>query len=246
MKKTELLIEEVASRYAKRNNKRIAKSLSRILEFDIVHKADIKELTTYLTRNVEKCLKEVIALSYMMELWDAQRRLDLFYFDIDDELIMAILGGAERDYDVRKLVYRNVADWWKDIQYIKTEGKKHKLPEQEIKNLIKAQTGTIGECGLTYAIMRILRTESNNASNRAAIQAYRDAGIKKYKYHAILDNKACTKCHDLNGRIFLVAEAKRGENLPPLHPNCRCYTTPVGNIIHRIQFEKWRKEYMKN
>ena len=36
-------------------------------------------------------------------------------------------------------------------------------------------------------------------------------------------------CRQLDGKTFLVEEAKAGENLPPMHPFCRSITVPVTN-----------------
>lgn len=75
--------------------------------------------------------------------------------------------------------------------------------------------------------LRVVRTEFNHLSNQAALSEYKSSGIKKYKFVSAIDNRTCSVCHGLNGKEFLVSEAKTGVNFPPIHPNCRSVTVPV-------------------
>jgi len=75
--------------------------------------------------------------------------------------------------------------------------------------------------------LRLVRTEFNHLSNQAAMAEYKANGVKKYKFVAAIDNRTCSVCHDLNGKMFNVAEARVGVNFPPIHPNCRSVTVPV-------------------
>lgn len=56
------------------------------------------------------------------------------------------------------------------------------------------------------------------------IKAFRDAGVKKYKFIATIDERTTDSCRLLNGKVFYVDEAKIGINVPPIadppHP-CR-------------------------
>jgi SPP1 gp7 family putative phage head morphogenesis protein len=46
-------------------------------------------------------------------------------------------------------------------------------------------------------------------------------GNKYYKF--ISENiNACSVCSDLNGKVFIICDASIGNNMPPIHPNCRC------------------------
>lgn len=243
MKTTELTAEKIASKYAAKNNEIIAKFSETVFEFDDINQISYIRLARGLATNILNAIFEIADYSYERELYEAQRRNTLRTYHIDDELIYDLFEGRK----IYELVYKNVMAWAQDIALIKDSGKRHDIPRAEIQNLMKMKTGTIGECGLTYQIMRILRTESNNTVGNASIQAYKDAGAPTYTYHSILDNKVCSNCYDLDGRTFLVSEAKQGVNLPSLHPNCRCYITPGGSgeIRNRISFTEWRKQFLK-
>lgn len=71
---------------------------------------------------------------------------------------------------------------------------------------------------------RLVRTETSHISNQADLAAYRDAGIEQYEFDAALDSKTCPICGHMDGQVYDVANAETGENLPPMHPHCRCTT----------------------
>lgn len=75
--------------------------------------------------------------------------------------------------------------------------------------------------------LRLVRTEFNHLSNQAALAEYKANGVKKYKFVAAIDNRTCSVCHELNGKVFNIDEARVGVNFPPIHPNCRSVTVPV-------------------
>ena len=46
-----------------------------------------------------------------------------------------------------------------------------------------------------------------------------------YVYHCVHDSRTCQYCENLDGKVFLSTDADFGENLPPMHPWCRCWVT---------------------
>lgn len=68
---------------------------------------------------------------------------------------------------------------------------------------------------------RLVRTELNYVENAAALRSIKDAGFDYYRFIATLDNRTTPLCREHDGRIVSVEEASPGDNLPPLHPNCR-------------------------
>lgn len=101
--------------------------------------------------------------------------------------------------------------------------KRADVPDERKTQLIEWRTGRNGESGLSFDIQRDIRTESARAVNVAALDVYKDAGVQFYRFCSILDDRLCAGCHELNGKIFRVAEAQEGLNFPPIHPHCRCY-----------------------
>lgn len=68
----------------------------------------------------------------------------------------------------------------------------------------------------------LVRTETNHIQTEAARRAYQDAGVKKYMYLGREEHEIGCNCKKYDRKIFDMADAKTGVNLPPLHPNCRC------------------------
>lgn len=71
----------------------------------------------------------------------------------------------------------------------------------------------------------LVRTEAAHVTNTAALNRYKDAGIKKVKFlgrEAGLPKLKCD-CRELDGKIFTI------ETVPviPRHTNCRCAITPI-------------------
>lgn len=95
-------------------------------------------------------------------------------------------------------------------------------PQKMIKNIAKKMDHkNIND------VKRLVRTELNNALNTITLNTYKTAGIKEYKFLAILDSRTSQVCTTLNGNIFKVENAIVGINYPPMHPNCRSTTVQV-------------------
>lgn len=72
-----------------------------------------------------------------------------------------------------------------------------------------------------YEATRLVQTETCYFQNQAEIEALKMMGIKKYKFIATLDSRTSDICREHDKKVYNVEGAKAGENLPPLHPNCR-------------------------
>lgn len=71
---------------------------------------------------------------------------------------------------------------------------------------------------------RLVRTEANYVANQLQVESYKDTGVDKYIYVAILDLRTSEICIELDKKRFLVSNAIVGENYPPMHPWCRSTT----------------------
>lgn len=125
---------------------------------------------------------------------------------------------------------------------------------------------TLSGSGSRYKAARLVRTECNYIAGQARMAAYKDAGIKKYMFHCLLELKTCQKCGELDGKIFPVSEQKVGVNMHPMHPHCRCMEGPAlsekelqvfrrtaetgperGELIPQsMRYPEWRRKYVDN
>jgi SPP1 gp7 family putative phage head morphogenesis protein len=97
------------------------------------------------------------------------------------------------------------------------EGKPQQLQSAELQ---KAMSTT------SYNARRLIRTEGSYVANRGSLLGYQAFGTAQYEFLATLDFKTSEKCRNMDGRVFDVADAKPGVNMPPLHPFCRSTTAP--------------------
>lgn len=106
------------------------------------------------------------------------------------------------------------------------------------KQLVAAIDGTgMGTLGITDSLGRFIpaltrakmmaRTEMIRAFHLAAIQEYRNWAVEevyvKAEWMTAQDEKVCSQCLALQGKIFTLDEI---EPMIPLHPNCRCIALP--------------------
>ena len=73
-------------------------------------------------------------------------------------------------------------------------------------------------------VRRLVRTESCYVANQLQAEAYKEAGVERYIYVAVLDLRTSKVCRGLDKKVFKVSEAQAGKNLPPMHPWCRSTT----------------------
>ena len=59
-----------------------------------------------------------------------------------------------------------------------------------------------------------------NASEISA-EIFKYYGITKVQFKALIDERTTEECREMNGKVFNIDDLVLGENLPPLHYNCR-------------------------
>lgn len=80
--------------------------------------------------------------------------------------------------------------------------------------------------GIVRARM-IARTETIAAHAEASLNSYEEAGLEGVavmaEFSTARDNAVCPQCDELEGKTFLIEEAR---GMIPVHPNCRCAFIP--------------------
>lgn len=95
-----------------------------------------------------------------------------------------------------------------------------------IDRLTREMTKTMGK-DKAYNIKRLLHTEIGYIKNQGDILTYNKLEVTKYQVLETLDKSTCDQCGSMDLKIFLVADAIPGKNLPPFHPYCRGTTVAV-------------------
>lgn len=119
---------------------------------------------------------------------------------IDEDWILEML--EEEDF-VTLYDYGN--EWERKRQRLSEALAATTTPQQEIDKAIKLMALQVSH----YA---------DKATAQAAIQAFKDAGVKKVKWITERDERVCSKCEPLDGKIFDIDKTPQ----IPLHWRCRC------------------------
>lgn len=116
----------------------------------------------------------------------------------------------------------------------------------------KTARGIRERFGVTqYEATRLVQTETCYFQNQAEIEALKTMGIEKYKFIATLDSRTSDICREHDGKIYDVKDAKAGENLAPMHCNCRSTASAYlgseyESAIRIARNENGENEYVDN
>lgn len=116
----------------------------------------------------------------------------------------------------------------------------------------KTARGVRERFGVTqYEATRLVQTETCYFQNQAEIEALKTMGIEKYKFIATLDSRTSDICREHDKKVYNIEDAKAGENLPPLHPNCRSTVSAYlgeeyESAIRVARNENGESEYVEN
>lgn len=118
--------------------------------------------------------------------------------------LLALLAGYSA---VTKVIYDNDVD--RKRQYT-AEG-------------INSSTAKVTEFrrGLHYWA-DLTATYGDIVTDESTLKAYRDAGVKKVKWHTVLDGKECETCKERDGKIYPINAVP-----PKTHKRCRCWLEAV-------------------
>ena len=105
-------------------------------------------------------------------------------------------------------------------------GQQPATTKAHIKNLLTQahNPDAKGSGGIAYDVERIIRTENAKASTDADMARWKDAGVTKIQWNAVLEKNTCSPCADRDGRVYLLKDIYKLDTVP-LHPNCRCFFT---------------------
>lgn len=124
------------------------------------------------------------------------------------------------------------------LNYINNDLSKHLIKGSSVQRMAAE---LMNRCNsLYYQASRLIRTETNYAMTQGTLNAYTDSGVvQQYEFLAALDHRTSPQCRARDGQVFALTDASIGNNLPPLHPNCRSTIIP---IINRTYLDKKEKE----
>lgn len=174
-------------------------------------------------------LTDTLKQAYYRTIFNDQKRNGLYDFRlISDRRVQAALTHKWSGKNYSDRVWKNNAAFCKRLQRTIEVGCMTGMTLHDMEeHLLEDCIGADSDSGQRYCASRLIRTEVNHFSNQGFLEGYKAAGIIRYRFMATLDLRTSAVCRQLDGKTFLVEEAKAGENLPPMHPFCRSITVPV-------------------
>lgn len=150
-----------------------------------------------------------------------QSEINFFETDVDiDEILRFKWGADELNWQTRLWEHH---DKW--LNMVKRDLKLAFLRGEDVTEVI----GTLIDRfeSAEKALKSLYVTEFNAVESEARRLVFKKLGIKTYQYYATLDERTCPTCGELHGLVFPMTAFEIGATAPPIHPNCRCFITPI-------------------
>lgn len=227
MEKTQQKAERAATKAIQKINKEVS-----LLSFDEIHTLkDTKKTENKCSKIIRKHIRDCYIASWITEAEEVEKMYGtLLLTSFLIRLAFIKEHGPDRKLieDAERYVERLEINVTKHFEtYVQQMNDIRLAPKDEQADLIRWRTGEHGTSGLGYRLDTIVRTENDTAQANASLDVYEEAGIEKYLFNAMMDDKTCKKCRALNGQIFKIEDKKEGVNFPIIHPRCRCYIEPI-------------------
>ena len=196
--------------------------IDRLREFETQLQIGLSEITTQQETGVHKALIDTAKLSDKLVLKTIKDGANLTFNNFGVKKLEKIcnqnwIGGV--NWSAR--IWKNREKLGRKLTTILSKGlpqgqSLQKMSRELAKNLNQSYNDSF----------RLIRTESSHIDTQVTIDRYKsiqdELGEKlKYRFDAFLDNRTSKICKELNNKTFWLDDAVVGENLPPMHPNCR-------------------------
>ncbi|WP_164690252.1 minor capsid protein [Paraclostridium sordellii] len=186
-------------------------------------------LHEYLMTDTKDMLLSIYEESYLHKMYSIDQagfgvRFDLPPVGIINELLNYPWSG--KNYSSK--VWDKTNNFTEKVGEVMNQGLVQGKPiDSIVKDMRNSIVGKKGKGGRIYDYKRLVRTEAAFIAEQATIRSYNDANVEKYEYLATLDLRTSVICQRLDGKKFLVKDAKTMVNYPPMHAFCRSTTIPV-------------------
>lgn len=185
---------------------------------------ECKALADIQVREIEKGLINTANTAYYKTIFDMQHLtgIGFSFAEIPTKQIEEILKNNWSGKHFSKRIWQNTDMLASELEHTLTKGFMTGASVQRMSKEI-ADKMEIGE----YAATRLIRTETTYVANMAELEAYKETGVEKIMFLATLDLRTSKVCRKHDKEIIPLEKAVPGENIPPLHPNCRSTTIEI-------------------
>lgn len=201
---------------------------SRISRLDALYAETLKSLDA-LGRKTEDRMGDFLSEAYKDRfyhgMYDVAEMTGTMKADVavDDAAVAKVVGTPWSGKNYSERIWKNNAQLGNVIRTTIGNGVHRGLSVPDMSRMVeeKMHAGR-------YNATRLVRTEMNYVQNRAALYSIKESGLKYFRFIATLDRRTSAQCREHDGRLIPVGEARTGDNVPPLHPNCR--STIAGSL----------------
>jgi SPP1 gp7 family putative phage head morphogenesis protein len=194
---------------------------SRITRLDKLYSETLKELDNVgrkVGTGMDSFLTDAYKDCYYRNLYDVSTRLhsQLPVSKVSEKEMEKVLRTPWSGKNYSKRIWSNTGKLAEEIQDRVVTAVHQGTSVQQLSTEISDRM-SVAQSNST----RLVRTELNYVENKAELDSVKSSGLEYVQFIATLDFHTSQICRQHDHKIFLVSEAKQGENVPPLHPNCR-------------------------
>lgn len=238
--------------------------------------AKAKEIYTLEEKQHTACHSDVLNDSYYKTIYDTQigTGWDFPFSTLDDNLVESVLSErwSGKNYS-KKALNKALGLNYDDRIWNNTDLLAESLSEIVGGAVLSGQSYAKTSRQIRerfnvakYYADRLVRTECNYFHNQADAMAYKEMGVEKYVFIAVLDTRTSTICQNLDNDVIDLDKKQVGVNYPPMHPNCRSTTraylgeeiektlkrrarnpiTGENEVIDNISYREWAEQHGLN
>lgn len=233
------------------------------LEFDKDIQRQIKSLNTR-TRRIDALKLRIRTKVFYLYSVINQRMFDLMEEITDDSYyrsqyeIFKAAGYGKDDEDLKLLTLASILqETWRSTgeTFDDAVWRYGRSFSGELNNVIGRflSMGKITSTDLDEALTKIFRTKKNELKRnmvtdstffgtRGTQESYITLEVLECIYTAILDEKTCETCGEMDGNTIPVEDIIPWENSPPIHNYCRCVLTPIVTAINWLTGDVYEVE----
>lgn len=203
---------------------------------------------------LETLLGDMLKVNYYESCFSIQRGIGMGFHiaKIDDKLLRTVLDHPWSERTFSEAV-------WGACDHLAALAKREItlgfIQGSGVQKMAKAVNDVMDKG--RYNAERLVRTECKYFANQGELMAYKENGIKRYRFIGGTEGSGGCTCAELNGQVFNVEDAVAGINYPPIHPNCLCIVVAdfgdkgmfnrridAEPLAENIKFREWKEKYV--
>lgn len=152
----------------------------------------------------------------------------------------AIVKGSFNKIHFSERIWSNSAEMHEDLMRMLRksliQGKHPIVTSKELRKHVKASfigDGKTKGRNAKYVAERLAITEATFLQTEIQRLNYLEYDVKEYEF--VVESNPCSVCRGLSGRVFKVADMVPGLNAPPMHPWCKCTSSPLTERLKKAK-----------